>query len=189
MISPTPLDINDFSVVFEEDFESMPTNTTISSNGWTAYAEEGFYNWRALTTSDSGNPGPGNIIASMGAYNSGSDSNIAWLISPGINLDAQGNEILNFQTSNSFSDNSELEVLISTDWDGTEAGVTTATWSVLPATIVADSVYYQDWVDSGAVDLSTYSGTGYIAFKYSGGDNSNNEDGTYELDNFKILGL
>ena len=181
------LDINDFTVIFEEDFESMPTYTTIASNGWTAYAESGGYNWRALPTNDNGNPG--SIIASMGAYNSGDQSNITWLITPAIDFDAQTNELANFQSSNSFSDNSELEFLISTDWDGTEVNIVTATWTPLSATIVADSEYYQNWVDSGSVDLSAYTGTGYVAFKYTGGDNSSNEDGTYEIDNFKILGL
>ena len=182
------LNIEDFSETFTEDFESMPTYTTIASNGWTAYAEEGTYNWRALTTSDNGNPGPGNVIASMGAYNSGSPTNIAWLISPSIDLDSQDFEFINFQSSNSFSDDSELELLISTDWDGIEANITTATWTALPGTIVSDDEFYQNWVDSGLVDLSSYSGTAYIAFKYIGGDNSGQTiDGTFEIDNYKVL--
>lgn len=184
-----PLDINDFDVLFEENFEGMPTYTTIASNGWTAYAQEGGYNWRAVTTNDSGNSGPGNTIASMGAYNSGDNTNIAWLISPGVDLDVQDFEFLSFETSNSFSDNSELELLISTDWDGTEANITNATWEALPGNIVDDSEYYQNWVSSGAIDLSSFSGTAYIAFKFTGGDNANNEDGTYEIDNFKVVGL
>ncbi|RKE98673.1 DUF5689 domain-containing protein [Ichthyenterobacterium magnum] len=188
------LDITDFSEVFNDDFESMSTNATISGNGWTAFAEEGTYNWRALTTTDSGNPGPGNKIASMGAYNSGVTSNITWLISPSIDLDAQDLEFVNFQTSNSFSDDSELELLISTDWDGIEANITSATWTTLPGIIVSDDAYYQDWVDSGLINIGSYSGTAHIAFKYIGGDNSGNNppntgtiDGTYEIDNFKVL--
>ncbi|MDO6595631.1 DUF5689 domain-containing protein [Oceanihabitans sp. 2_MG-2023] len=183
------LDESDFSEIFFEDFESMSTFSTVSGNGWTAYAEEGSYNWRALTTTDSGNPGPGNVIASMGAYNSNSPSNIAWLISPSIDLDAQEYEFVNFQSSNSFSDASELQVLISTDWDGTEANITTATWTTLSdATVVDASEYYQDWIDSGLVDLSSYSGTAYVAFKYIGGDDgSDNIDGTFEIDNYKVL--
>jgi len=183
----TPLDINDFMVIFEEDFESMATSADVSGNGWTNFAETGTYHWRVNISNDSGNPG--SKIATMGAYNSNSDSNITWLISPEIDLDAQDNQFINFQSSNSFSDNSELELLISTDWDGTEANINSATWDTLPATIVADSEYYQNWVDSGAVEISSYSGTGYIAFKYTGGDNSSNEDGTYEIDNYKVLGL
>ncbi len=182
------LDIGDFDTIFEEDFEGMPTGSAISSNGWTSFAEVGTYNWRALSTTDSGNPGPGNTIASMGAYNSSTDVNIAWLISPVLDLDAQGLEFLNFQSSNSFSDNSELEVLISTDWDGTTANIATATWTALPAAVVGDDENYQEWFDSGLVNLSSYSGSAYIAFKYIGGFPSSGDiDGTFEIDNYKIL--
>ncbi len=183
------LDLDEFVTLFEEDFEGMPTGSAISSNGWTSYAEVGSYNWRALTTTDEGNPGPGNTIASMGAYNSSTDENIAWLISPSIDLDAQNTEFVNFQSSNSFSDDSELEVLISTDWDGTTANIATATWTALPAIIVGDDEYYEDWFDSGLINLSSYSGTAYVAFKYIGGfPPSGNIDGTFEIDNYKVLG-
>ncbi len=182
----TPLDINDFNTIFEEDFESMTANQAVTGNGWTNYAEAGTFSWRVRNNNDSGN---GTQIASMGAYNSNSNSNIAWLISPSIDFDAQDNQYLSFETSNSFSDNSELELLISTDWDGTTSGVGTATWEALPGTIVDDAEFYQNWISSGSIDLSGYAGAGHVAFKYIGGDNSNNEDGTFEVDNFKVLGL
>ena len=182
----TPLDANDFTSVFEENFESMTSSNPLGGNGWITFTEVGRFNWRVLTSTDSGNPN--SKIASMGAFRSGDASNISWMISPGINLDAQGLEFLNFQTSNSFADESVLEVLISTNWDGTSPNVTTATWQKLPANIVSRSENFQNWVDSGAIDLSGFSGTAHIAFKYSGGDNAANTiDGTYEVDNVKIL--
>lgn len=181
----TPLDINDFTSVFSEDFESMTNNTNVSGNGWTNFAEEGFNNWRVSTTSDSGNPG--SQMAKMSAYNSNDNSNVSWLISPSIDLDAQSLEFLTFESSNSFSDNSELEVLISTDWDGNQANILTANWLTLPAAIVDDSEYYQNWVSSGSINLSSYSGTAYIAFKYTGGDDNTDQTGTYEIDNFNVL--
>ena len=182
----TPLDANDFTSVFEENFESMTSSNPLGGNGWITFTEVGRFNWRVLTSTDSGNPN--SKIASMGAFRSGDASNISWMISPGINLDAQGLEFLNFQTSNSFADESVLEVLISTNWDGTSPNVTTATWQKLPANIVSRSENFQNWVDSGAIDLSGFSGTAHIAFKYSGGDNTADTiDGTYEVDNVKIL--
>lgn len=180
------LDVNDFTVQFQENFESMTTNTTVNGNGWTAYAELGRFNWRVLTTNDNGNPG--SKIAQMGAFNSGDTQNIAWLISPSIDLDAQDFEFVNFQSSNDFDDDSELELLISTNWDGVVANITSATWTSLPGTIVSDDVFYQDWVDSGLIDLSGYSGTAYIAFKYIGGDNAANTiDGNFQIDNYRVL--
>ena len=182
----TPLDANDFTPVFEEDFEAMTSTNPLGGNGWITYTEIGRFNWRVLTSTDSGNPN--SKIASMGAFRSGDASNISWMISPGINLDAQDLEFLNFQTSNSFADESVLEVLISTNWDGNSANVASATWQKLPANIVSRSENFQNWVDSGAIDLSGFSGTAHIAFKYIGGDNAADTiDGTYEVDNFKIL--
>jgi len=180
------LDPADFSPIISENFESSTNNANINIPGWTNFAETGTRVWRVITTTDSGNSG--SKIASMGAFNSGQASNIVWLISPAINLDTQDLEFLNFQSSNSFSDDSELEVLISTNWDGTTGNISSASWASLPAAVVSDGEYFQNWVDSGLIDLSGYSGTVYIAFKYIGGDNAANTiDGNYEIDNFKVL--
>ena len=93
-------------------------------------------------------------------------------------------KFINFQSSNSFSDNSDLELLISTDWNGTEAGVLSATWTALPGVIVSDSESFENWIDSSFVTLSPYSGTAYVAFRYTGGGTNNT--GTFEIDNFKV---
>ena len=175
-------DSNEFSVIFEDDFESYPNNSSITGV-WNNFIEAGSKEWKIKTTTDSQNQG--SKIAQIGAYNSGDPSNIAWLISPPINLDSQSIEFINFQSSNSFSDNSNLELLISTDWNATNSGVISATWSALPGIIVSDSESYQNWIDSSFVDLSAYSGTAFIAFKYTGGGTNNS--GTFEIDNFQVI--
>ncbi|NQY05676.1 MAG: hypothetical protein HRT68_05580 [Flavobacteriaceae bacterium] len=179
------LDTSGLTTSFSEDFESMATGTSVSGNGWTNYIEAGSRDWEVDFSTDSGNPS--SRIASMGAFSSNSPSNIAWLISPSIDLDAQGIEVVTYETSNSFSDNSYLEVLISTDWDGTPGNITSATWDNVTgcANIVADSEFFQNWVP-GSLTLESYSGTAYIAFRYVGGD-LNDFTGTYELDNFNVL--
>lgn len=120
----------------------------------------------------------------ISAYSSGDSSNIAWLITPSFDLDAERDAYINFQSSNSFSDNSDLELLISTDWDGTEADVLLASWTALPGIIVSDSTSFEMWIDSSDVDLSAYAGTAYVAFRYTGG--GTNHTGTFEIDNFKV---
>ena len=178
------LDINDFSPIFEDDFESYPNYSSLSGNGWTNYTEAGSRDWFIKVTNDAQNSG--SKMVSLGSYNTGDASTIAWLITPVIDLDAQGVEFVKFISSNSFSDGSELELLISTDWDGTEATIESSSWSTLNANIVSDSEFYQNWVDSGLVDLSSFSGNGYVAFKYIGSGQAST-DGTYEIDDFKIL--
>ena len=176
------LDINDFIAIFEDDFQSYSNYSDITGS-WTNYNEAGNRKWRAKTTYD--NQNSGSKIAYMSAYNSGDSSNIVWLITPAIDLDAQGAEFVKFSSSNSYSDNSELELLISTDWDGSEASIESSTWSTLNTNIVSDDEYYQNWVDSGLTDLSSYSGNAYIALKYIGG--GSNYTGTFEIDDFQVL--
>ena len=172
------------SILFEDMFESQSTNSPISGNGWTNYQEAGTETWEAYRASGS-NASQG-ISARVGAFRSGDDRTAAWLISPEIDLDANSNVKLSFETSNSFADASNLDVMFSNDWDGTIDGVLSATWGVLPAAyVVQDSDSFSSWFESGIVDLSCGSGKIHIAFKYTGSGDSAN-DGTYELDNFKI---
>jgi hypothetical protein len=179
------LDVSGLSSSFLEDFESIATGAPVSGNGWTNYIEAGSRDWDVDFSTDSGNPS--SKIASIGAFSSNTTSNIAWLISPAIDLDAQATEVVTYETSNFFSDNSYLEVLISTDWDGDAATITAATWEDITgcAGIVSDSESSQNWVP-GSLILESYSGTAYIAFRYVGGD-LNDFTGTYELDNFNVL--
>ena len=170
--------------IFADNFESQSTNSPISGNGWTNYIQEGSEGWEAYTAT--GTNASLGISARVGSFQSGDASSIAWLITPAINLDAQNNETFVFQTSNSFSDGSNMEVLFSTDWDGTEAGVATASWGVVSdAYITQDSDFFGDWFDSGNVDLSCADGTIYIAFKYTGSGDAG-FDGSYELDEISI---
>jgi len=81
-----------------------------------------------------------------------------------------------------------LEVLISSNWNGNEETIVTATWETLPAKIVDDATSFETWVHSGYIELSDYTGVIYIAFKYTGSGDEN-FDGSYELDNIKIEGL
>ena len=171
------------SNLFEDDFETQGSGL-ISGNGWTNYIQEGTEGWESYTSSGS-NPSLGKS-ARVGSYNSGDASSIAWLITPLIDFDAQEGETFVFKTSNSYSDGSNLELLYSTDWDGTEANITSATWGILPAAyLVQDGDPYGSWFDSGVVDLSCAEGSMYIAFKYTGSGNAN-FDGTYELDEISI---
>tara|TARA_B110000027_G_scaffold11390_1_gene10093 strand:+ start:16917 stop:18332 length:1416 start_codon:yes stop_codon:yes gene_type:complete len=175
------VDIDEFSVVFEDDFETYSNNAAVFG-GWTNYKEAGSRAWQIKTTADSQNLDSKTVRIS--AYSSGDSSNIAWLITPSFDLDAERDAYINFQSSNSFSDNSDLELLISTDWDGTEADVLLASWTALPGIIVSDSTSFEMWIDSSDVDLSAYTGTAYVAFRYTGG--GTNHTGIFEIDNFKV---
>lgn len=166
--------------LFEDDFESQSTNALISGNGWTNFIEEGTQGWEAYT--QTGTNSSQGISARVGSFGSGDASSVAWLITPQIDLDANNGVTLQFETSNSFSDGSTMEVLFSDDWDGTEDGITTATWGILSdAYVTDDDDFFGEWFESGIVDLSCASGQIYVAFKYVGSGIAD-FDGTYELD-------
>src|SRR5690606_18848027 len=170
--------------LFYDNFESQKNNQLIVSNGWTNYMEAGSVGWEAYSSTAT-NASLGRS-ARFNSASSGDDSNIGWLITPAINLDAQEGETLRFKTSNSLADSSYLEVLYSLDWDGTQANITTATWGVLSAAyVVKDTDSFVPWFNSGSVDLSCATGTMHIAFKYTGGGQEN-FDGVYELDDISI---
>lgn len=166
--------------LFSDDFEGLPTNSLITANGWTNFIEAGTEGWEAYT--QTGTNSSQGVSARVGSFNSNDASSVAWLITPQIDLDANSGVTLQFETSNSFSDGSTMDVLISEDWDGTEAGITTATWAILSdAYITQDDDFFGEWFESGIVDLSCASGQIHIAFKYVGSGVAD-FDGTYELD-------
>ncbi len=175
-----PLTLADFSkTLLHQDFEA--TSGEINIPDWTNYIEAGSKKWRSYTDASSLSQ-----ATRIGSYKSGDDSTISWLITEGINLDTTLEEYLSFETSTSFADGSTLEVFVSEDWDGTESTITTINWVSLPARIASNNDDYNSFKNSTFINLSKYSGTVYIAFKYSGNGNEN-FDGTYELDNITII--
>ena len=175
------LDINDFTEIISEDFQSAIHNTNLDFPGWTNFAEEGAWVWRERVYS-------GNGYTEFSTWNSPDDVNIAWLISPGVDLDAQENEFLNFKMAQHHlqSDLNTAEVFISTDFDG--SNVLGATWISVSANLPNQSNSWYQFVDSGLIDLSSYSGTLHVAFKVTGSGTDQTLDGAYQLDDFTILG-
>jgi hypothetical protein len=175
----SPLPMDDFkTILLEENFETQSGDIEIPN--WLNYREEGTKSWRSYADSYSQSK-----AARIGSRNSTDDRTISWLITEGVNLETTSQEFLSFETSNSFANGSKLEVFISTDFDGNKDHIKRATWTILPAKIVSNGIPFKKWVHSTYIDISSYSGTASIAFKYSGTGNSN-FDGTYELDQIMI---
>ena len=175
----SPLPMEDFkTILLEENFETQSGEIEIPN--WINYREEGTVSWRSYADSYSQSK-----AARIGSRNSTDDRTISWLITEGVNLETTSQEFLSFETSNSFANGSKLEVFISTDFDGNKDHIKRATWTILPAKIVSNGLSFKKWVHSTYIEISSHSGTAFIAFKYSGSGNSN-FDGTYELDQIII---
>jgi hypothetical protein len=168
-------------LVYTEDFSiGAVDNTILDTQGWINFAEVGTAKWKEQIFS-------GNPYAEFSSFQSGEAINVGWLVSPSIDLDAQENETLVFRSSQSFvtSASNSLEVLISTDFDGTN--VTTATWEPLVATFPTTSSVYFEFIKSGEIDLSGYTGNVNIAFRVKGSGTNTALDGSYQVDDIRVF--
>lgn len=176
----SPLNINDFDVIFKEDFNTAVDNTDLDIAGWTNFAEVGGELWTEQVFS-------GNGYAEFSGYFTGDDVNIGWLVSPGINMDTQDNEYLNFKTAQHHLDSEDntLEVFVSTDYDGSD--VLAANWIPIAPTLASMSDSWYAFIDSGLIDISSYTGTLYVAFKVTGSGTNTILDGAYHVEDFTVL--
>lgn len=172
-----------------EDFSTSVTEATegqpITIAGWTNYAEVGTKKWKQGFYS-------GTKYAEFTAYTTviadRDPVNIGWLISPAINMDVYENEKLAFDVAQAYvsTASNSIELLVSTNYDDTN--VTSATWTVINFTkppLDFDTNF--DFFSSGKIDLSSYTGNIYLAFKYKGSGTNFSLDGTYEIDNIRIF--
>lgn len=172
-----------FSYAFNEGFETSPTGSgsvevPIALDGWVNYNASTTSSrlWHARTFDD-------NIYAEFSSFYSAAGTNdVAWLITPAIDLTASTGEILSFTTKTRFANGYPLTAFVSTDYDGTTAGIATATWTPLTFSApTANDVF----VGSGLIDISGYESDNVrIAFKYTG--SKAGVTTTLQLDNVKI---
>ena len=167
--------------IYTEDFQTSTNNTNLNTTGWTNYAEAGTWVWREKIFS-------GNGYAEFSAFG-GQALNKAWLISPALDFTGYTNKSVQFKIAQHHLDvdspNNGLEVLVSSNFDGTN--VLAATWVAVPANIPTTSTAWYAFLGSN-VDLSSYSGTIHVAFKFTGSGTNTTLDGAFQVDDFKAFG-
>lgn len=169
-------------VYFAENFDGGLTSPSLPT-GWIAFAQTGTTLWSAGAYGGEG-------YAVLNGYSTSTSAPAqlnSWLISPAIDTDTVEGEQLSFQTCHSKYVNTTtnvIELYISTNFTG--ANFSTANWvktnytATLPDPFTKAYVY----VNSGAIDLSKYTGTIHFAFKYIGVPSVS---GTYQVDNVRIV--
>lgn len=169
----------------EETFEGYSTGSTVpvTIDGWLNKDVKGALFWQSRVYS-------GNNYAQVSSYNSKVENEV-WLIAKQVDLSksvATPKFSFDIVTGNYNGDG--LKVLISQDFDGKEANVTTATWTDITSSfnIPAPASGYSAWASAGTLDLTAYKGKKiYIAFKYIGNDLSAPKvTTTYQIDNVKV---
>lgn len=185
-----------------EDFETQVATTAFPYNpinvaNWQNLAEVFTRVFDARTFSS-------NKYAYLSAFGSNAPEVKTWLVTKGVNLNATTGETLTFETKQNFlltvtpggqNVASALKVLVSTNYTGTgnpwDASVN---WTdVTPTTLSPGSTTsnFPSNYSASTINLSTYSGTVYVAFRYEGADptgTTNDKTSAWEIDNIRISG-
>jgi hypothetical protein len=168
---------------FTENFQSVETNTKLNLPGWANLVQKGTKFWLGTLYA-------GNGYAEFNTTGTKVVSNIAWLISPKIDMDLHTKEVLTFRSAQHHLDVdsplNSLEVYVSNDFDG--LNIAKATWIPLKVVLPKQATPWYQFVGSGGVDLSSYTGKINIAFKYTGSGKNLALDGAFQVDDVQIFG-
>ncbi len=163
--------------MFAENFN----NSSITTTGWYNINQNGVTNWTRAVYKNDG-------YAKISSYYGGTGHDaVSWLVSPAIDMDTQDGEKLFFQScQDGFVKNSinSLELYISSNFNGTN--FSDADWVKVDCKVATPNDIKFIYVDSGALDLSKYTGKIHFAFKYIGYAASN-LNGGYQVDNVRIF--
>lgn len=141
---------------------------------WSAVSVASDYVW--LASSYQGKP-----FAKMNGYGDASGAADDWLISPAFTFD--GTQVLTFENAKNFS-GPDLQLYVSTDYNG--SNVTTASWTELSFTKSTGSYTF---VNSGDVNLSAYTGTAHIAFRYTSTGSASGQASAWEVANVRVTNM
>lgn len=170
------------SPFFTENFQTAIDGTNLNLTDWTNVATAGTRVWKEEVFS-------GNGYAEYSSFGSGNALNEAWLVSPGIDMDSHTGETLTFRTAQHHLDSdtplNSLKVYVSSDFTG---NVTTATWTQVTVVLPTFATPWYQFVSSGGVDLSSYTGTLHVGFKFVGSGTNTALDGAFQIDDFKVFG-
>lgn len=143
--------------------ENFDASTEIPA-GWTQVQVAGTKKWYIPTFN-------GNNYAAMTGYK-GTAPFDQWLMTPPIDMSKVAEKVLTFDTQvNGYgSTTSVFEVYVLDAPDPAKATVKT---KLNPTIATAPASGYSDWAASGSLDLSSFSGTVYIAFRYYATEDAN----------------
>ncbi len=163
-----------------QNFEESSSISYYTERYWSVFNEEGTLSGWYIK--DFNNTYYATVSAYLGTEDGGPYVN--WLVTPAIDMDAMETKTLTFKTQVGYAiETSGLEVyVLSGSQNPTEAEKTK-----LDAVIgKGPGSPFGAWTDSGVIDLSEFTGTVYIAWRYYSEKGGNNNSATYNLDNINI---
>ncbi len=157
-------------------FEGLTKDADLALPGWVNFnAVASGRKWRSRIFND-------NTYAELSAFRDTEAKLDAWLITPA--LDFSKGLKLSFRSSAAFQNGDLLSVLVSTDYDGA-GDPSKATWTPVKANLPDGSLPNYTFVDSGVIDLSSFTKIGYVAFRYNG-SGPDGKTTTYQVDDVTI---
>lgn len=176
---------------YTEDFESAVDNTDFDFAGWYNITESGTRLWSEQSYTDP-DTNVFNGYAEFSAFNSGNAVNEAWLVTPAVDLDTNTGVTVMFDVAQHHldgdTDGNKLEVFVLTSFDGSDIiGATKVDITDQVNLPTSDTAWY-DFISSGVIDLSSYTGNIHLAFKYTGSGNNSDFDGAFQIDNLVFSG-
>ncbi len=166
--------LSDVVTITDNDTPSLPLTEDFESQTlgiFTAYSSASNKDW-GISTYNS------NYYAYVNGYQGDVNSN-DWLITPALDLTSATYPQITFDNAKNYT-GPDLELVVSTDYDGTSDPALQGTWDSIPFAMSTGS---WAWISSGALDLSPYiSSSTYIAFHYTSDANA----AGWEIDNIVI---
>lgn len=175
-----------------EAFDDQDKYDDIAIDGWINYIEAGSKAWYSYTYDGYSD---GSMAYYSPYYAPTGESNIGWLITPGVDLDEMPDDSIKFTLGYGYcthTDSDPVSIKYSLDFNGSETGIASATWHDITDLCNMPQCVSDGWSDmvTTALSIDSLSGTIYVAFVYSGlGSNgvSGLSDGTaVELENVVV---
>ena len=171
-----------YTTIYSENFSRPENEPEFNFEDWTKFSQTGTKEWFKNDYQD-------NDYIEFSSFGSSQSSNIGWAISPEYDIEMLNKKVLIFQSAqhHATSLDNKFELLVSSNFDGTN--VLSATWETLKFNLPEyNNATNYDFVNSGAVDLSSFKGKIHIAFRVTGnGLYNSNQAGGFQVDNIKLF--
>lgn len=174
-----PVELKPIEGPFWTSFEATTNFDTYEQSGWSNVMVSGGLSGWYIRNFD------GNNYITCSAYKGSATGGPYenWLITPAIDLDKIADKTLEFRTQAAYTaDDSTLEVFVMTS-DKPAASQNTRLEAAIARAV---STSYTSWVNSGKLDLSGFSGTIYIGWRYYSARGGDGNSTTYCIDDINI---
>lgn len=158
------------------DFEDGTDYENVALNGW-----QQFFQGEVTDRTFAYRSYSDNRYAQITAYSSEgalTGTVDTWLVSPALSLDEATDKVVSFETSNAYANGASFAAYI---MDAPNPAQATVLTELSSAVIADDQLANYEFVASGDIDLSSYSGVVYIGFRYLA---EVGQTTTFQLDNF-----